>query len=279
MINKRMEPASKPRGSIIQETATFSRRFLGILILLVLGTKCWGITGDEIVKKVDANMTFKTARTEAKMVIHVDQEVRGKTLVSYDRGTDTGYAEFLAPPRDKGVKYLKIKDNMWMYLPSVDKIIKISGAMLRQSMMGSDFSYEDALESTKLLEKYTATLISEEVVPLTFREAGKLVTRQRACYVVDLTAKVKEVTYFRRVVYVDKELFVPAREDLFALSGKKLKEMTMGDIQRFGTRYYPMYMTMSNLLRQNSKTEMFVTKAQFDIPVDPKVFTQGNLTK
>jgi outer membrane lipoprotein-sorting protein len=224
-------------------------------------------------------MTFKTARTEARMVIHVDQEVREKTLVSYDRGQDAGYAEFLSPARDKGVKYLKIQDNMWMYLPSVDKIIKISGAMLRQSMMGSDFSYEDALESTKLLEKYTATLISEEVIPLTFRQGEKTVTRERLCYVVDLTAKVKEVTYFRRVVYVDKELFVPAREDLFAMSGKKLKEMTMGDIKRIGGRYYPMYMTMSNLLRQNSKTEMFITRIDFDLIVNPTIFTQGNLTK
>ncbi|MDD4179258.1 MAG: outer membrane lipoprotein-sorting protein [Candidatus Margulisbacteria bacterium] len=239
----------------------------------------WAITGEEIIKKVDANMTFKTARTEAKMVIHVDQEIREKTMIGYDRGTDTGYAEFLTPPRDKGVKYLKIKDNMWMYLPSVDKIIKISGAMLRQSLMGSDFSYEDALESSKLLEKYTATLISEEVVPLTFREAGELVAKQRRCYVVDLTAKVKDVTYYRRVVYVDKELFVPAREDLYAMSGKKLKEMTMGDVRKFGARHYPLYMTMRNLLRANSQTEMFTTKIEFDVAVDPKVFTQGNLTK
>ncbi|MFA5113914.1 MAG: outer membrane lipoprotein-sorting protein [Candidatus Margulisiibacteriota bacterium] len=248
-------------------------------MIWVLGTGCWGITGEEIINKVDANMTFKTARSESKMVIHVDQEVREKTMIGYDKGTDTGYAEFLSPARDKGVKYLKIKDNMWMYLPSVDKIIKISGAMLRQSMMGSDFSYEDALESSKLLEKYTATLISEEVVPLTFREGEKLVRRQRRCYVVDLTAKVKDVTYFRRVVYVDKELFVPAREDLFALSGKKLKEMTMGDVRRYGVRYYPTYMTMSNLLRANSQTELFTTKIEFDLPVDAKVFTQGNLTK
>jgi len=253
-------------------------RFL-VLIFLVLGTGCWGITGEEIIKKVDANMTFKTARTEAKMVIHVDREVREKTLISYDKGQDAGYAEFTSPARDKGVKYLKIKDNMWMYLPSVDKIIKISGAMLRQSMMGSDYSYEDALESTKLLTKYTATLISEEVIPVTFRQEENTVTRERRCYVVDLTAKVKDVTYYRRVVYVDKELFVPAREDLFALSGKKLKEMTLGDIKRFGARYYPMYMTMSNLLRANSKTEMFITKMQFDLYVPPETFTQGNLTK
>jgi len=244
-------------------------RWLGGLVFgcWVLGTGCWGITGEEIINRVDANMTFDTARTEARMVIHVDQEVREKTMVSYEKGRDTAYAEFLSPPRDKGVKYLKIKDNMWMYLPSVDKIIKISGAMLRQSMMGSDFSYEDAMESTKLLEKYSAELVGEEAL------------EQRACYVVELTAKVKEVTYFRRKIWVDKALYIPVQEELFAMSGKKLKVMTLSEVKKFGRRYYPMYMTMSNLLRAKSKTEMFITKITFDIPIPERTFTQGNLTK
>jgi outer membrane lipoprotein-sorting protein len=237
------------------------------------------LTAQEIIDKVDSNMTFNTARMESKMVIHVDNEVRTKELLQFEKGKNQGYAEFLSPARDKGVKYLKIDDNMWMYLPSVDKIIKIAGHMLRQSMMGSDFSYEDALESSKLNEKYTSTLTGEETVPLTFMEAGKQVPKLRVCYVIDLTAKVKDVTYYQRKVWVDKELYVPVKSELFALSGKKLKTMTVGNVQRFGARYYPMYFTMSNLLRQNSSTEMFVTKAQFDVPVADKYFTQAALTK
>jgi outer membrane lipoprotein-sorting protein len=254
-------------------------RWLGGLVVSLLAVQAFAITGEEIINKVDANMTFKTARTESRMVVHVGGEIREKTLISYDKGRTTGYAEFTSPPRDKGVKYLKIEDNMWMYLPSVDKTIKIAGHMLRQSMMGSDFSYEDAMESTKLLEKYNAALVSEEVMPLTFRKGKELISRERPCYVVDLTAKVKEITYYRRMIWVDKELMVPVKEELFAISGKKLKEMTMGDVGKFGARYYPMYMTMRNLLRQDSLTEMYTTKAEFDIPVPPETFTEGNLSK
>ncbi|MCU0641355.1 MAG: outer membrane lipoprotein-sorting protein [Candidatus Margulisbacteria bacterium] len=243
------------------------RDWLALILLGGLGMGAWGITGEQIIRQVDSNMTFTTARSESRMVIHVDQEVREKTMRSYSRGQEASYSEFLTPARDQGVKYLKIKDNMWMYLPSVDKIIKISGAMLRQSMMGSDFSYEDALESTRLLEKYAATLAGEETL------GG------RVCYIIDLTAKVKEVTYFKRRVWIDKERFIPLREELFALSGKKLKEMTLGEVKRFGRRYYPTYLTMRNLLRANSRTELFTTRIEFDIAVDPKVFTQGNLTK
>ncbi|MCX5726466.1 MAG: outer membrane lipoprotein-sorting protein [Candidatus Saganbacteria bacterium] len=106
-----------------------------------------------------------------------------------------------------------------------------------------------------------------------------LLKRVGTCYVVELTAKVKEITYYKRMIWADKESFVPVKEELFALSGKKLKVMTVGDVQKFGERYYPMYFTLSNLLRKDSMTEMIVTKAEFDIYIPEKTFTQRNLSK
>jgi len=259
---------------------------LALIMVLVLGTGVWGLTGEEIIEKVDDNMTYLTGRFESKMVIYVRDQVRVKKMVSYAEGRDKSFAEFIFPPRDKGVKYLKIEDNMWMYLPSVDKIIKIAGHMLRQSMMGSDFSYEDALESDKLLEKYDIKLITEETTYIKFKKGTEEVTKGRPCYVLELTAKVKEVTYWQRKIWVDRETFVPVKEELFAKSGKKLKVMTLGDVQVFRprrgrgpVRYYPTYIAMKNLLRKDSLTEMVITKAEFDVKIPEDTFTQRNLKK
>ncbi|MEA3492944.1 MAG: outer membrane lipoprotein-sorting protein [Candidatus Margulisiibacteriota bacterium] len=224
-------------------------------------------------------MTYGTGRFETTMIIHVRKQVRTKKLVSWAQGRDRSFAEFTYPARDKGVKYLKIDDNMWMYLPSVEKIIKISGHMLRQSMMGSDFSYEDALESNKLREKYSIKLVDQETIPVKVRKGKKITTVNYPCYVLDLTAKVKDVTYYRRKIWVNKKTFVPVKEELFAKSGKKLKVTTLSDIKRFGKRYYPLYVTMKNMLRKDSLTEMFVTKAQFDVRLPAGIFTQRNLKK
>jgi len=224
-------------------------------------------------------MTYGTGRFETTMVINVRDQVRTKKLVSWAEGRDKSFAEFTYPARDKGVKYLKIDDNMWMYLPSVEKIIKIAGHMLRQSMMGSDFSYEDALESNKLREKYAIKLVGEETISITEKIGGKERVVKYPCYVIDLTAKVKEVTYWRRKIWVHKGTFVPVKEELFAKSGKKLKVMTLSNIEKYGDRYYPLYMTMQNLLRQDSLTEMYVTKAQFDVKLPAGIFTERNLRK
>jgi len=232
-----------------------------------MATQAGALTGEQIINRVDRNMTFASARMEAKMVIHVGKQVRTKKMISYSEGKNKSFAEFTYPARDKEVKYLKIDDNMWMYLPSVEKIIKIAGHMLRQSMMGSDFSYEDALESSNLSEKYEVKLVRSEVL------------NRRPCHVLDLTAKVKKVTYYRRKIWIDKEYFVPLQEEMFAKSGKKLKVMTLGKIQKFGKRYYPTYMSLKNLLRKNSLTEMFTTKAQFGIKIPKGTFTQRNLRK
>ncbi len=145
--------------------------------------------------------------------------------------------------------------------------------------------YEDALESTKLLEKYDVDLATEEVIYVSFRKGTEEVVKRRPCYVLDLTAKVKEVTYYKRKVWVDKEVFIPVKEELFAKSGKKLKVMIMGNVVSFRLRgrgrirYYPMYVAMRNLLRKDSLTEMIITKAEFDVKVPKDTFTQRNLKK
>jgi outer membrane lipoprotein-sorting protein len=272
----------------------FKSWFIGALVLFVvccLGFGAHAITGDEIVSRVDQNMTFDSARFESMMIIHVKDQVRKKKFVSYAKGRDVGFTEFFYPPGDKGVKYLRIDDNMWMYLPSVTKIIKIAGHMLRQSMMGSDFSYEDALESSRLLDKYKVELLGEEIIPITFIKDSQEITKNRPCYILNLAAKVKEVAYYRRKIWVDKEVFLPVKEELFAKSGKKLKEMELGNVKEFfptyrnrrinnkARRYYPLYISMKNLLRKDSLTEMVITKAEFDVAIPEWTFTLRNLRK
>ncbi|MFC1770552.1 outer membrane lipoprotein-sorting protein [Candidatus Margulisiibacteriota bacterium] len=236
-------------------------------------------TGEEIINKVDKNITFKNARFESEMVIHIGDEIRTKKLVSYSKGQDTGFAKFLYPPRDKGVKYLKIEDNLWMYLPSVEKVIKIAGHMLRQSMMGSDMSYEDALDNTKLKEKYTITLIGSEKIAVDYVKNNKVLSSKKDCYILDLVAKVKKVTYHRRKIWVDKQFFVPVREELFAKSGKKLKVLRAGNIKNYQGRYFATYSTMRNLLRKKSWTEFILKKAEFDIKLAKDIFSHRQLRK
>jgi hypothetical protein len=96
------------------------------------------------------------------MVIHGMWNSRTITSKGYSRGEQTGFTEYSSPARGKGTKMLKLEDRLWIYSPSTDRTIQLSGHMLRQSVMGSDMSYEDAIEDRKLYEMYKAYIVVEE---------------------------------------------------------------------------------------------------------------------
>ncbi|MFC1726244.1 outer membrane lipoprotein-sorting protein [candidate division KSB1 bacterium] len=243
---------------------------LGLILIVLFFTNIFAqdkITADDILNRVDQNQISSTVKSLSKMIIFYEGREMEKKMSSLAVGTERSFAEFTFPARDKGTKYLRIKDEMWMYLPSAEKIIKIAGHMLRQSMMGSDFSYEDALEQTELRKKYDAEIIGEEQVD------------NKDCYVLELTANTKKVTYYRRKIWVDKQRYVPLKAERYAKSGKLLKLFSVKKVEKFGERYFATHMVMEDKLRFNSRTEMIIESIEFDINIPESTFSLRNLEK
>lgn len=227
------------------------------------------MTGEDILKKMDANEDFSTAVIKAKMVIHSKGKVRTKSMTSTswnDQGDQKAVTEF-TNPEDEGTKYLKLAKDLWIYFPDEDDVMKISGHMLKEGMMGSDVSYEDALENDLLSGKYDIQLLGEE----TYKDA--------LCYVIELNAKVKKVSYYKRKLWVDKTNFVGMQEELYAKSGKLLKVNHVEKVEKIGSRFRPVHTVVENKLRKNSKTEFIVEDIQLDAKVDKKQFTMRYLRR
>ena len=108
-------------------------------------------TGEEILRNIDKNMNIDQAIRQSTMVIHGRSGTRTVTSKSWIKGHDKAFVEYLSPAREKGKKMLKLDDKIWTYTPEpADRIITISGHLLRQSVMGSDLSYEDITEKSRL---------------------------------------------------------------------------------------------------------------------------------
>jgi len=222
----------------------------------------------ELLDKIDQNMVFESAYSEIDMVITIKNRKITKSLQSYAQRNEKAYIEFLSPPRDRGTKILKIEGIVRVYYPSAERVMRLSGHMLRQSMMGSDFSFEDMTErSKKLREEYTAEIKGEETI------------NQHPCFLLVLTSKTEKQTYYTRKSWVDKERFLVLKEELYAKSGKLLKVLTASEIKTFKNRYYPTIITMEDKLRKNSKTEMIIKKIQFDIPISDEIFSERQLMR
>ncbi|MFZ5475643.1 MAG: outer membrane lipoprotein-sorting protein [Myxococcota bacterium] len=236
-------------------------RWLLSLFLLMVPMVARAITLDEMLAKVDANMTFDTRETTITMKVIKNGREKVYKMHSYGRGQDEGATEYLEPARDKGTKMLKKGDELWMWLPSVEKTQKISGHMLRQSMMGSDLSYEDMMQASAWRKAYSGAVVGEEVV------------EGRKTWKIDMKANDATVSYPRRLVWVDQETYIPVRQELYALSGMLLKVWSMSDVKAYGDRQFPSRMVIEDKVQQGSRTELTFDAIAFHVPLQEEVFS------
>lgn len=219
----------------------------------------------EILETVDKNMSSKNRIFESDMVIHGRRSSRTVGSRTYAEGDKQSFTEYLSPAREQGTKMLKQEDNLWIYSPSTDRIIQISGHMLRQSVMGSDLSYEDMMDDRKLTDIYDATLAGHEEID------------DRDTYVLDLVANVDDVAYHSQKIWVDSERFVPLKQEMFAKSGQLLKRTELSDVQMVQGRWFPMTMVYKDMLKDGKGTEFRMTSAQFDQEIPEYIFTKAAL--
>ena len=105
-----------------------------------------------IIEKIDKNMFSKTQIVTSEMIVYGKRKKRVIRSKGYSMGKENNFTEYLSPEREKGTKMLKLDNRLWIYSPGTDRTIQLSGHLLRQSVMGSDLSYEDMMEERKLSE-------------------------------------------------------------------------------------------------------------------------------
>ena len=240
-------------------------------ILVVIASVFWfqGELPDanQILEKVDQNMISKNQVATSRMIIHGRRNDRTITSKGWTQGSEKSLSEYLSPAREEGTKMLKLEDQLWIYSPSSDRTILISGHMLRQSVMGSDLSYEDMMEDRKLTEVYNAKVTGEEKI------------EDRDTWVLELQAKVDDATYQSRKLWVDQERYVPLKEELYAKSGQLLKKTTMKDVEQIDGRWYPKTVVYKDMLKDGEGTEFTLVDVKFDQDIPEYIFSKAALKR
>lgn len=220
---------------------------------------------NSIMEKVDKNMSSKNRIIEATMTINGKRNSRTITCKAWSEGTKKSFTEYLSPASEKGTKMLKLEKQLWIYSPSTDRTIEISGNMVRQSVMGSDMSYEDMMDDRKMTELYTEKMLGKEIVD------------GRNTIVVQLTAKVEDIAYFSQKMWVDEERFVPLKQELYAKSGQLLKRLEYKDVRNVQGRWFPYIFMYKDVLKDGKGTEFKMTNILFDQTIPTFMFTKAAL--
>lgn len=223
--------------------------------------------GKLLLEKIDRNMSSENRVFTSSMVIYGRRSTHTVRMKTWTAGEKKSFTEYLFPAREQGTKMLKLDDQLWIYSPSTDRIIQIAGHMLRQSVMGSDLSYEDLMEDNRLTDQYNARVTGSEII-----DGNK-------CWVIELTAFVPEISYQGMKLWVDQARNIPLREEMYAKSGTLLKRTELSDIQRINDRWFPRRILFRDMLKDGKGTEFNIEEIEFNVPIEEYIFSKASLKK
>ena len=224
-------------------------------------------TADDIIRKVDEHISADNRIVKSTIIVHGKRNRRTFTTMNYTVGTQKAFTEYLQPAREKGTKMLKLNKDMWIYSPSTDRTLMISGHMLRQSVMGSDMSYEDLMEDRKLHEMYAAELLGQEKVD------------EILCYKLKLKAKVQDVAYDQCMIWVDVRRLIPLVQEYYAKSGKLLKRLHLMNYKKIEGKWTPMKSNYKDVMKDGEGTDMLIESIRYNRSIPASYFNKGALKK
>uniref|UniRef100_UPI00356B2A01 outer membrane lipoprotein-sorting protein n=1 Tax=Sulfurovum sp. TaxID=1969726 RepID=UPI00356B2A01 len=114
-----------------------------------------------IIKKLEKNLRGDYMYSTMSMIVTSKRGKRTVKIESWSEGNDKSFIKILYPKKDKGITFLKIDNQMWQYIPKIERTIKIPPSMMLQSWMGSDFTNDDMVKESSLEEDYNAKLLSK----------------------------------------------------------------------------------------------------------------------
>jgi hypothetical protein len=221
----------------------------------------------EIIREVERRQSAETSKAELSMLVYPDAgdsaNVREFKVISYGRGEEDSYMQFIEPRSIKGLSILSRGGDQWVYFSSTGRVRKIAGKSKKQSVrgVGGDFSYED-LSAGNWEEKYDFRISSSD-------------SKQ---WVLEGMSKEKDSVYSRILISIDRQRYLATKIEYYTEEEGHYKDLEMGEIKEMGGREVPTRMVMTNY-DKNSMTVIITHAIQHDVPVDEKYFNPTRFYK
>lgn len=235
--------------------------FLLFIAVLLPGLN-FGQTAKEIIEKMDKKMRGETIQVEIEMDIVRPRFSRTVGIKSWAKGKDYSMILITSPARDKGTSYLKRQKEIWNWVPTIERTIKLPPSMMSQSWMGSDFTNDDLVKESSVVEDFDHSILRSEKY------------QNRDCHVIQMIPKPDAAVVFGKVlVWVDKELFVELKVENYDEYGDLVSTIFAYDIQKMDDREIPTRMEMIPADKPNQKTVLRYKNMIFDQPIDDGFFS------
>ncbi|HAK47073.1 MAG TPA: outer membrane lipoprotein-sorting protein [Spirochaeta sp.] len=239
--------------------------FTAITILILLPAFAFAISGDEIVRRADAAATFDTAESSGEMHITDRFGTKISSFDSWARGENESLIEFTSRA-ERGQKVLRTENEIYLYYPDAEELIRMQGSALRQGMLGSDISYEDMTGGKDRASQYSIEITDEQNL------------LGRDCWVLTLRANTRTVPYPKEIVWIDKQDYIVLKGEYYTKSGRLLKDMEVLEIGEMDGITMAVETRISDKMKSNSNTVLIMKDLKVDIKLDDEIFSLEELS-
>ncbi|MGD9991936.1 MAG: outer membrane lipoprotein-sorting protein [Salinivirgaceae bacterium] len=243
-------------------------KLLTITLLGLVSLVVYGQDAKTIIKKMDDKQQGTSNISEMAMTIVRPKYERTITFKNWSLERDYFMTYITAPAQEKGQVFMKFKNEMWNYNPTINRMIKMPPSMMSQGWMGSDYSNDDLVKQSSIVNDYDHTLLGEEAV------------NGRACYKIEMIPHLESNVVWGKVLnWVDKELFVSLKAEYYDEENYLVRSETGSDIKNFDGRTLPSIIEIFPADEPDNKTLIEIKSIDFDVPIKVEFFSQQNMKR
>ena len=225
-------------------------------------------TAPEIIDRMEDVMRGESSFAEMTMTIDRPRYTRDVSMKAWSLGDDYSLILISAPARDEGTTYLKRDNEIWNYVPTIDRTLKMPPSMMSQSWMGSDFTNDELVRETTIKDDYEHSILRQEEY------------EEREVWVMELIPRPDSpVVWGKVLIWVDKEHFIMLREEKYDQNNELASTIEFSNVGEMDGRIFPKKMTMVPADKPDYRTIMEYEDLEFDIDIEVSFFTRQNMRR
>jgi outer membrane lipoprotein-sorting protein len=237
-----------------------------VLLLMIPITDIKAQDATEIVRKADLQMRGESSYAEMVMSIIRPAWKREISMRSWSKGDDMALILITGPARDRGTAFLKRGNEIWNWQPTIDRVIKLPPSMMGQSWMGSDFTNDDLVRESSIVNDFTHRIVGDTTI------------MDKPSHIIEMIPKEgAAIVWGKIIIYIDKKDHLQLKSLFFDEDGIMMNILNALKVERMGNRMIVSQMEMTPADNPAQKTVVEYRKIDFDIPIQDNYFSIQNM--
>ncbi|MBU1657846.1 outer membrane lipoprotein-sorting protein [bacterium] len=235
-----------------------------ILFLFLSASLLFSDEAHDIMNKLDENMRGQNIYIQMSMKIVSFGHERTMKMQSYSQGTKKSFVKVIYPPKDKGITFLSLDNQMWQYVPRIERIIKIPPSMMLQNWMGSNITNDDIVKQSSVVEDYEPKIIKKEGVVVT----------------IELTPKEDAAVVWGKIITnINTSTYTSDKDIFYDEEGQEVRVFLYDKVKKFGKYHIPTYWKIQPSDKKENYTEIILEDVEYDMNISEQYFQKSALKR